>query len=252
MTREEKLYSMTMACLVQVANRLGIKIDKKGAKSKAIAKILEAEAQQDAKLVPMPGSEKLADVDKEVAKQQSQRASKKQKKVETDDELVAEIMNQKAELGIECPEIKSVEIVNAGDGTPLAEVGKEIVEQAKEKAKKASKKKASKKSAKKFENVVASRNDGQILVSDELDKNKAKYKIVGKRIRLLDADNKCFAYILTNKSNIRVYICESSESYSQIANTAVDNKYSKSRYNKTVVIEYNDVKAVVSLANTKN
>ena len=48
MTREEKLTSMTMACLAQVAARLGIKIDKKGAKAKAVAKILEAEAQQTA------------------------------------------------------------------------------------------------------------------------------------------------------------------------------------------------------------
>lgn len=55
-----------------------------------------------------------------------------------DDEYTAEIMAQKKDLGIECPEIKEVEVVSAdvaGDGTPLAEVGKEILEQAKQKAK---------------------------------------------------------------------------------------------------------------------
>lgn len=97
MTREEKLFSMTMACLAEVANKLGIKIDKKGAKSKAVAKILDAEAKQKQKqkqdegLVPMPGIEKLADVDKEVSRQQAQRAlTRKQKKTETHDEHDAE------------------------------------------------------------------------------------------------------------------------------------------------------------------
>lgn len=232
MTREEKLYSMTMGCLVEVANKLGIKIDKKGAKSKAVAKILEAEKKQaeamsvdESKLVPMPGAEKLADVDKEVKKIQDKRKAEKKQKAKkeitnpediSDDEYVAEVMEQKKELGIECPPIEKVEIVKE------------------KKQKKVS--------------AVASRELGQSLVSDELDKAKAKYKIVGKRIRLIDKDNKCFAYILTNKSNIRVYIRESSASYSQIADVAVDNKYSKSKYNKTATIEYSNVKAVVNLA----
>ena len=129
MTREEKLYSMTMGCLVEVANKLGIKIDKKGAKSKAVAKILEAEKKQademkvdDSKLVPMPGAEKLADVDKEVKKiQDKKKAEKKQKAKKEitspddipDDEYVSEVMEQKKELGIECPSIDAdkVEIV---------------------------------------------------------------------------------------------------------------------------------------------
>jgi len=60
-----------------------------------------------------------------------------------DEVYVAEVMEQKQELGIECPPITEFEIVEdttCGDGTPLVEVGKEIAEQAKEKAKKASKK----------------------------------------------------------------------------------------------------------------
>lgn len=43
MTREEKLYSMTMTNLLVVADKLGVKINKKAAKSQAVAKILEAE-----------------------------------------------------------------------------------------------------------------------------------------------------------------------------------------------------------------
>jgi len=62
-----------------------------------------------------------------------------------DDQYTAEIMAQKKDLGIECPEIKEVEVVSedvAGDGTPLAEVGKEIAEQAKKKAAAAKREKA--------------------------------------------------------------------------------------------------------------
>ena len=90
MTREEKLYSMRMQDLVNVADKLGIKINTKAAKSKAIETILAAEemnkqnkkeiakeeemcadgtsyaeigkelatqAKEKAKLVPMPGTE---------------------------------------------------------------------------------------------------------------------------------------------------------------------------------------------------
>ena len=64
--------------------------------------------------------------------------------VDPDSSYVAEIMEQKKELGIECPPIDHIEIVSdytCGDGTPLAEVGKEIAKQAKEKAQKAKKEK---------------------------------------------------------------------------------------------------------------
>lgn len=88
MTREDKLYSMTMANLQIVADKLGVKINPKAAKSKAVEKILEAEnvmeatnkemekqeqekedlkaaeqetkeqvKEQEPKLVPMPGTE---------------------------------------------------------------------------------------------------------------------------------------------------------------------------------------------------
>ena len=82
MTREEKLYSMRMQDLVNVADKLGIKINTKAAKSKAIETILAAEEMnkqnekeiakeekeiktvtksikksEEPKLVPMPGTE---------------------------------------------------------------------------------------------------------------------------------------------------------------------------------------------------
>lgn len=48
MTREDKLYTMKMVDLVNVAEKLGIKINKKGSKDVAIQKILEAEHMIDA------------------------------------------------------------------------------------------------------------------------------------------------------------------------------------------------------------
>ena len=47
MTREEKLYSMTMKMLVAEAEKAGVKINKKGKKEDAVNKILEAEKIQN-------------------------------------------------------------------------------------------------------------------------------------------------------------------------------------------------------------
>ena len=44
MTREDRLYAMRMQELVIEAEKLGIKVNKKGSKAKAVEKILEAEA----------------------------------------------------------------------------------------------------------------------------------------------------------------------------------------------------------------
>lgn len=69
--------------------------------------------------------------------------------VDPDDKYVEEIMEQKQQLGIEVPEIKSFEIVednSCADGTTYEQIGKEIADQAKEKAAKA--KKAAKKKEK--------------------------------------------------------------------------------------------------------
>lgn len=81
MTREQKLYAMRMVDIAEVAEKLGVKIDKKGKKSVAVQKILDAESKDKA-----------------------------EKPVELKEEY-------------------------CGDGTPLAEVGKEIAEQAKKKSK---------------------------------------------------------------------------------------------------------------------
>lgn len=86
MTREEKLWTMRMQDLKVVADKLGIKINTKAAKSLAIEKILAAEEMnkqnekelakeekenkkiiEESKLVPMPGIEKLTDLKAEVS-----------------------------------------------------------------------------------------------------------------------------------------------------------------------------------------
>lgn len=59
MTREDKLYSMKMVDLAAVAEKLGIKINKKAAKSEAIEKILAAEEMNKKN-------------DKEIAKEEKQ------------------------------------------------------------------------------------------------------------------------------------------------------------------------------------
>lgn len=60
--------------------------------------------------------------------------------VNKDDQYVQEVMQQKKDLGIECPEIDSHEVVDediCADGSTYAEIGKEIAEQAKVKAEQA-------------------------------------------------------------------------------------------------------------------
>ena len=80
MTREDKLYAMRMVDLVNLAEKLNIKINKKGSKTVAIEKIMAAEAAKqpeseikpepkaEENLVPMPGAEKLSDLKTEYAK----------------------------------------------------------------------------------------------------------------------------------------------------------------------------------------
>ena len=54
MTREEKLWTMRMVDLKNLADKLGIKINTKAAKEKAIAKILEAEGKTEEPKVEEP------------------------------------------------------------------------------------------------------------------------------------------------------------------------------------------------------
>ena len=60
--------------------------------------------------------------------------------VDPDEAYVREVMEQKKELGIECPKIKSIELVDedtCADGRTYAEIGKEIAEQAKQRCEQA-------------------------------------------------------------------------------------------------------------------
>ena len=92
MTREEKLYSMRMQELAMVAEKLGIKINTKAAKSAAIEKILAAEEMNKKN-------------EKELKKEEAEN-----------DAYVAEVMQQKKDLGIEVakidPENDSIEIIS--------------------------------------------------------------------------------------------------------------------------------------------
>ena len=159
----------------------------------------------------------------------------------------------------------------AGDGTPIAEVGKEIAEQAKQKAKKAKAEKSAKKAdSKKSEKKSAPAKKSDAKKSEKkssdkpkrvpseeaqkvkqsvisfLKKNKAMFKEVGKRVRLIDAEGKCYAYILSNKSGIRIYVKEDCKQYNAIKNVASDNKYIKSKYNKTALVEIGKMESVLS------
>lgn len=96
MTREETLYSMRMVDLVNVASKLGIKINKKSAKSEAIEKILKIEQNN---------------AEKEKAE---------------NDAYVAEVMQQKEDLGIECPSIDSVELVPMPGAEKLSELKEDV------------------------------------------------------------------------------------------------------------------------------
>ena len=126
MTREEKLYSMTMNNLVEVATKLGIKIDKKGAKSKAVEKILAAESAKAEAVSAPEVVEPIMDLDNPVEPANALSA---------DESLENAVVDPDSAY--------------AGDGTPLAEVGKEIAKEAKAKAKKAKAEKKAKKSAEK-------------------------------------------------------------------------------------------------------
>lgn len=96
MTREEKLISMKMTDLVEVAQKLNIKIDVKGSKSKAVAKILAAEnavaeSEKPAEVETVAETavvdneqnltdEQYAEIGKEIAEEAKQKAKRAQQR----------------------------------------------------------------------------------------------------------------------------------------------------------------------------
>lgn len=96
MTREEKLISMKMTDLVEVAQKLNIKIDVKGAKTKAVAKILAAESavaesEKPAEVETVVETavvdneqnltdEQYAEIGKEIAEEAKQKAKRAQQR----------------------------------------------------------------------------------------------------------------------------------------------------------------------------
>lgn len=108
MTRHDKLYSMKMADLAEVAENLGIKINKKGAKSEAVAKILEAEAEAEkAETAKVEEPKRLQEIRKQRNEAENSLLKAKEEVFSDilDDVHVAEVMEQKKELGIEVPTI---------------------------------------------------------------------------------------------------------------------------------------------------
>lgn len=97
---------MTMACLAEVAKRLNVKIDKKGAKAKAVAKILEAEQ----KLAPTVEEKQAETAKKTKAVKEVKKPEEKPAKptksaltisIETADAIREYIISKAQELGAE-------------------------------------------------------------------------------------------------------------------------------------------------------
>jgi len=207
MTREEKLYSMRMVELAEVAEKLGIKIDKKGSKSKAIEKILAAE---------------------EMNKQNEKELAKEAKdSLEISNAIAAEF-----------------EESLAGDGTPLAEVGKEIAEQAKKKAKKA---KAEKKTSKKADAIDV------IAITEDIVKSlNADYKRSRDGIGIFNADSKRVLDIWKRSTRVRMYISSDDRKYNAVAKSKLienlhDNPSKSAKLDKSFYVEANNVQKFLEM-----
>jgi hypothetical protein len=192
MTREQKLYAMRMVDLVEVAEKLGVKIDKKGKKSTAVLKILKAEENV------------------------------------------------------------------AGDGTPLAEVGKEIAQQAKEKANDAKKvkpptfkdkdglvesvkKKDTKKKAKKTAKV-----DAIDVVENVCKNNNWSYSRKGKFLRVLDENGKNIAPIYRRPGAVRIYVKNSEDFDKKIIIKSDSEAYGK-RFAGSVFVTIENIGKVLEM-----
>lgn len=199
MTREDKLYSMRMVELAEVAEKLGIKIDKKGSKSKAIEKILAAEAS-----APAVKPEK--------------KASKSAKPVANDDV--------------------------AGDGTPIAEVGKEIAEQAKQKSAKAKSEKKQK--------TVKEKVDTIAIVESLCQQMKLQYKRSRDGIGIF-SENKRVLDIWRRSDKIRVYVSSENPKFKKIDKKIVlklsDNPSKSSKLDKSFYVECANIETLLKSFN---
>ncbi len=77
-----------------------------------------------------------------------------------------------------------------------------------------------------------------------LDDNKATYKVVGKRIRVVDGDTK-YVYFIPNAATVRMYIKDDCKQFEIVKDLVSDNKNTKNKFNKTAVLEFDQISTVI-------
>ena len=87
-------------------------------------------------------------------------------------------------------------------------------------------------------------------IISNLDSNSISYKIVGKRIKLLNDDGKTYGYLRANSNNSRLYIKESVDVFQHLQSVGeiisfIDNGCKTSNYNKVGIIEYANIASVM-------
>lgn len=135
MTREEKLYSMTMKALILEAEKIGVKIDKKGSKQKAVEKMLAAEnaltkVEEKEEVVEIPSTEKEVMIDGtqepepvevEEPKQKKQKKERKEKKEKINTfTIVSDVLASLEDV--------TFTITPQGKGMSIKKGGKKVVE----------------------------------------------------------------------------------------------------------------------------
>lgn len=203
MTREQKLYSMRMIELAEVAEKLGVKIDKKGAKSKAVEKILAAESSA----------------------------------------------NQKDSLEISNAIAADFEESLAGDGTPLAEVGKEIANDAKQKAKDAKSKKPEKKSSAKPKKEKKDSVDTIAFAESICKQMKLEYKRSRDGVGIF-VEGKRVIDMWRRSDKVRVYMSSANPKFKKIDKKIVinlnDNPSKSSKLDKSFYVEYANIEKMIA------
>lgn len=130
MTREEKLYSMTMKALVEEAEKIGVKIDKKGSKQKAVEKMLAAEAKM-AEVAETAEEEKCSDGTEyaEVMQEITAGAEKKAEEAKTKKKERKARRTKKTfeQLVAEIPVSGNVRMIRAANGDVLVKRGNQRI-----------------------------------------------------------------------------------------------------------------------------